>query len=247
MEARLENVLREHADEIAATWARRAQEAFDPYARVPRERLEAGARRIIEGIIAAIRDEDYSALYQRLAETAEERAAFGIDVSEMGRALLMGCEAVLPILQRQFSDDAQQLVWSVTRIERVMHRSRDLLDQAFRDTDVARETSVLRASTRRLEHVLRALGHDCAVVDREMRVLWRAPVGGALADVVEGQPYPSAGKRAASHALLTQALESRQSMVADPALEDGLERVIVTASEDGGDATEAIALYRAEG
>jgi len=243
MEARLESVLREHADEIAATWARRAQETFDPYARVPLERLEAGATRIIEGIITAIREEDYSALYQRLAETAEERAAFGIDASEMGRALLMGCEAVLPILQRQFSDDAQQLVWSVTRIERVMHRSRDLLDQAFRDTDVARETAALRASTRRLEHVLEALGRGCVVVDQDMRVLWRAPAGEAVADIVEGQPYPSTGARAAGYALLKQALATRQPQLTDAPLDDGLEQVVVVPDESG-DAAEAIALYR---
>ncbi len=90
--------------------------------------------------------EDFHELYEVLQSIAEERAALGFAPSDVGRGLLIGCETVLPILQKAFSDDAQQLVWSVARIERIMHRSITMLDQAFKDTEAAREMAGLKAA-----------------------------------------------------------------------------------------------------
>lgn len=242
MEARLQDVLRQHIDEIATEWALRAHRSSDRYTKMPLSEVEQGARRMVGALITAVSVEDFHELYEVLQGIVEERAALGFTPSDVGRGLLIGCETVLPILQKAFSDDAQQLVWSVARIERIMHRSITMLDQAFKDTEAAREMAGLKAAAGRLNVVLRALGYHCVAVDGDLVVLWQGPLEEASGDVVTGKPYPAEGRRMASRGALEQVARTGEAFLAHEPLADGLVRAMARRDEDGRVA-EVVALY----
>jgi hypothetical protein len=242
MEARLQDVLRQHTDEIATEWALRAHGSSDRYAKMPLSEVEQGARRMVGALITAVSVEDFHDLYEVLQGVAEERAALGFVPSDVGRGLLIGCEVVLPVLQKSFADDAQQLVWSVARIERIMHRSITMLDQVFKDTEAAREMACLRAAAGRLNAVLGTLGYQCVAMDGDLVVLWQGPLEGACGDVVTGKPYPAEGRRMASRAALEQVARTGEAYLADEPLADGLLRATARRDEDGRLA-EVVALY----
>lgn len=179
MEKRLAEVLQGGKEDIAHLWAQRVKQSSERYRQRPVGEIEATAVRFIDGLIEGLTLGDYEAIRACLTDVARLRTGQGFAPEELQRAVLMGCECIFPTLERSFGDDARMLVWSVTQIERAIHRSIGLLNDALQEVRVESMETALegaradrRAAEARLQAVLSGLGYGAIAVDPNMIVVW---------------------------------------------------------------------------
>ncbi len=193
MQKSLGEVLAAEREQIAAAWAERVKQSSEMYRRRPIEEIEAGTLRLVDGLVEAVTLGSYERIRDSLVDIAQSRRAMGFAASDVQRAILLGCDAIFPTLQTAFGNDAQQLVWSVTQIEKTVHRGLGLLSQVFHEvqvreavTEAEEARALLCAAERRLQAVLGALNHGAIAVNAHLVVLWAdsracSPRCGALA------------------------------------------------------------------
>lgn len=179
MHEALAEVLRRDEPEIARRWAERIQKSSPRYRELPVGQIESHTAQLVRSFSEAITSGNFETMEAALCLISERRTKEGFELAEVQRALLVGCEAMLPSLQQAFDHDARNLVWSVTQIERVMHRAARVLHERFEQAcererqaafeKLAAEGAALRD---RLEAVLEALGYAAITVDLDMVVTW---------------------------------------------------------------------------
>jgi PAS domain-containing protein len=186
MTRRLAEVLRADAKAISRRWAERAGQSSEAYQRLPRQMIEEAAARFVEGIAVALESGNYEPLQESLRSVVAERMAQGVPGEQVQRAWLMGCEAVYPSLETAFVGDPAALVWSVTQVERAMHKSVNLVTDQFRlvqrgqaETEAEAAQQAREAAERRLQALLGALGMGAIAISPQRIVVWTDERGGS--------------------------------------------------------------------
>ena len=176
---RLGEVLQSHREQIACAWAQRTQQSSDHYRTLPAEDVQWAAREVVDGLVEAVVSGDFLAMSEVLQRVAERRLALGFEAAEVQRALLMGCDAIYPALEEAFGADAQNLVWSVSQIEKAMYRGLGLLNEAFHAARVKESEARLAgavedsaAAQDRLRAVLQEFAHGAVVFGPDRIVRW---------------------------------------------------------------------------
>jgi hypothetical protein len=217
MKQQLGAVLSNAREGVALSWAQRVAQSSERYRRQPFEELQAVCQALVDGLVEALVLGNYESISEVLKGIARRRVEGGFERTEIERALLIGCDAVYPALQAAYADDARALVFSVTQVERALHRCLGILSQAVHDIRVAaketdRETAEAArvAAEARLEAVLRALGHGAMAVSPAGVVTWaderaRSARCGLRApgDVLGAEPDPERGDDVVAEALRT--------------------------------------------
>lgn len=220
MTGRLAEVLRSDVEAIARRWAERAGQSSVAYQRLPRQMLEAAAARFVEGIALALETGNYEPLQEALRQVVAERMAQGVAGEEVQRAWLLGCEAVYPSLEAAFATDPAALVWSVTQVERAMHKSVNLVTREFRQVQRDLATSELEAARqareaaeRRLEALLKALGMGAIVVNPQRIVVWTDARGGSArcGALAPGEAFDVSSMERPDVAILDEAFATRRT------------------------------------
>lgn len=215
--AELSEVLRARQEEMTSAWARRIRQSSDRYQLLTIEEIERSVRELVLGLAMAIESGDYGPLSASLTATGAMRAASGFEPAEVQRALLMGCDAAYPVLEEAFGANAQDLVWSVTQVEKALHRSLNLLQGVMKDAQVQQRESEaeyarhrLERTERRLQALLKALGIGAIAVDRDKIVTWTDEVGGSAkcglltrGEVINGEAAPGLRADILTEALVT--------------------------------------------
>jgi PAS domain-containing protein len=242
MTGRLAQVLRSDVQDIARRWAEQAGQSSEAYQRLPRGMLEAAAARLVEGIALALETGNYEPLQQALQETIAERIAQGVAGEEVQRAWLLGCEAVYPSLEKAFASDPAALVWSVTQVERAMHRSMNLVSSHVREAQQERVVTELeaaqqarRAAERRLEALLEALGMGVIVINPQRIVIWTDARGGSArcGALAPGEVFDVSTESRPDVALLEEALHTGRTHRRPGAEECQIIMAIPIRDEDG--------------
>ncbi|NSW55879.1 MAG: RsbRD N-terminal domain-containing protein [Armatimonadetes bacterium] len=183
MDNRLAEILRSRKSEIAADWARRVHASSPHYQSRSIEEIQARSEALLDGLIAAVIEDEFEKLEAALKAIAGLRAAQGFAAGEIQHALLMGCDVVCPVIEAEFRDDARLLVWSVSRVERAINRAVELFGQAFREAQGEPQRpacpEALGLSEKRLAALVTALDYRCAAVDLQRRVTWCGNGNGA--------------------------------------------------------------------
>ncbi len=176
VDSRLAEILRSRKSEIAADWARRVHDSSPHYHSRSIEEIQVRSEALLDGLIAAVIEDEFEKLEAALKAIAGLRAAQGFAAGEIQHALLMGCDVVCPVIESEFRDDARLLVWSVSRVERAINRAVELFEQAFREAqgEPPRPAcpEALGLAEKRLTALVTALSYRCAVVDCQRRVTW---------------------------------------------------------------------------
>lgn len=215
--AELSEVLRARQEEMTSAWARRIRQSSDRYQLLTIEEIERSVRELVLGLAMAIESGDYGPLSASLTATGTMRAASGFEPAEVQRALLMGCDAAYPVLEEAFGANAQDLVWSVTQVEKALHRSLNLLQGVMKDAQVQQRESEaeyarhrLERTERRLQALLKALGIGAIAVDRDKIVTWTDEIGGSArcglltrGEVINGEAAPGLRADILTEALVT--------------------------------------------
>lgn len=177
MQNKLAQVLTAEREELARMWSERVRLSSPLYRRRDPDEISARSRALIDGMIEAIGTGNYEPLSDCLMGIVQFRSAQGFGAAEVQRALLMGCDVMFPAIERAFRNDARSLVWSVTQVEKVIHRAVELLNQAFRasesgEDDASAADAETRSATERLQALLKALRLGGIAVNRGMVVVW---------------------------------------------------------------------------
>lgn len=242
MEKRLAEVLQAGKEDIAHLWAQRVKQSSERYRRRPLDEIKATGVRFVDGLVEALTLGDYEGIRKCLSDVARMRTGQGFAPEELQRAVLMGCECIFPTLERAFGDDARMLVWSVTQIERAIHRSIGLLNEALQEVRVESMEAALeharadhRAAEGRLQAVLSGLGYGAVAVDPSLIVLWaderaRSARCGA---VLPGEMHSCAPRAAGRECLLAEALRTGCVQRAEPADDCAIWLAVPVKDEDG--------------
>ena len=242
MQKRLGEVLQSAKGDIARAWAERVSQSSQRYRSRPFEEIESTASRLVEGLVEAVVLGSYEIIEECLVSIVESRSALGFDPSEVQRAVLMGCQAVFPTLEKAFGDDAQQLVWSVTQVERAIHRTLNILNKVYHEArmkGMASEAEQARASTAtaegRLEAVLGALGHGAIVVNPNLVVVWadERASSARYGAIAPGELHTCDPQRPDGACLLAAAAETGEIQRGQPADECSIWLAIPVKSETG--------------
>jgi hypothetical protein len=179
MKQQLGSVLGSARVEVALAWAQRVSQSSERYRRLPFEEVQATCQALLDGLVEALVLGSFESVSEVLKQVARRRTEGGFERAEVERALLLGCDAVYPALQAAYADDARALVFSVTQVEKTLHRCLGILSQAVHDIRVAaKETdresaeAARRAAEARLQAVLRSLGHGAVAVSPAGVVVW---------------------------------------------------------------------------
>jgi len=250
MTNRLTQTLVANKETIARSWAERIKRSSTGYERVPQEEIEATCLRFIDALVHAVGAANYDSVKQIMSDVARLRASQGFDLPDVQRAFLMGCDALFAVVEEGCEGDARQLVWSVTQIDRAMHRSLDLLSQAFervRSSELAnarREARSQRdAAERRLQCMLAALSYGAIVVDAGLIVIWADELARSArcGAVSPGETHVCHPSQVDSSCLLQDARDTGQVQRREPAGQCVVWLAVPVVSEDG-QVTEIIGL-----
>ena len=253
MEKRLAETLQAGKEDIARLWAQRVKQSSERYRQRPLDEIAATALRFIDGLVEALTLGDYEGIRACLADVAEMRTGQGFAPEELQRAVLMGCECIFPTLERAFGNDARLLVWSVTQIERAIHRSIGLLNDALQQVQVATMETALaearadrRGAEARLQAILSGLGYGALAVDPNMIVVWSdARARSARCGAIQpGEMHTCDPRRAGRECLLTAALQTGRVQRAEP-VDDCTIWLAVPVKDADGQVIEAVGIIGA--
>jgi signal transduction histidine kinase len=115
----LVTLLERHQDEIVTAWAEKVHDLPDSrYRQILLSDLKASASRGVTAFIEALKSGSPQALDAYLTEVALVRLDAGFDISEVLDAILLLCEAVLPIVMHAYSHKPTQAEPAVSLLDK---------------------------------------------------------------------------------------------------------------------------------
>jgi signal transduction histidine kinase len=181
IEQELAALLEDHADDIARAWAGKVHNLPDSrYRQVLLTDLKASASRGVTAYIEALKSGSPQALDAYLTEIALVRLDAGFDISEVLDAILLLCEAVLPVVMHAYSHKPTQAEPAVSLLDKYLRymatrfttfyaqgaeqqllKQQDQTEQLLRNSEsLQRVTSALLQKVVTLEEVLELVCYE---------------------------------------------------------------------------------------
>ena len=212
-------IITNEREAIATNWAMRAQQTSKGYQNIPLDEIKISVLKYVDALNEAITSANYEPIEHFLRDIAKQRIAAGFFAKDIERVVIMGCDVILPFLEQAYAHDARRLVFSITQIERVIHRSIDLLGRIIHEMELEQAQAIVLGMENtqdtielRIQAVLNALSQGAIVVNTAGIVIWTDKIAGSsrCGLIHTGDSVFSSSGSGPDLGLIRKALESGQ-------------------------------------